>query len=187
MKSVLAATALSLAAAAPAAAAPTQWAKASGGNGHLYEAVRVTPGIGWVEARLAAANRGCGWYLATLTSPAENTFVYNLIKGRPGLFVSGRYGPWLGGYQKDSRIEPGGDWRWVTGETFTAPPWAAGQPTNTTTADPAFEPGIAAGQSREVLAYLLGGRWGDAIVNAQAQGYVVEFDTARQTACRNLG
>src|SRR5689334_16759112 len=70
-------------------------------NGHNYEAVS-SPGLGWAAAKLAARQRGCGWNLAAPTSKAEDQFVFGLVKSKPEFFV-GTDGPWLGGYQKDSR------------------------------------------------------------------------------------
>src|SRR4051794_14165074 len=102
------------------------------------------------------------------------------------LFVDG-HGPWLGAYQHDSKVEPGGDWAWVTGEKFTFTRWNPGEPDNETGGEPGFEPGIKSGQSEEVLQYLASGFWNDANVTAQAHGYVVEFDKPRQAACRKLG
>src|SRR5205085_9420635 len=118
-----------------------------------YEAVVASQGLSWAAAERAARARGCGWYLAALTSQAEDQFVFGLIKGKAEFFV-GTDGPWLGGYQKSSRVEPAGNWAWVTGETFTFKHWAPSEPDNTTNGDPNFEPGIKAGQSEELIHYL---------------------------------
>jgi len=173
---------LPLAAAGQAAAAPVTWS----GNGHVYDTVTVPAGIGWAQAKLATRERGCGWYLATVTSAAEDKFLSALVTHRIDLFVDG-HGPWLGAYQHDSKAEPGGDWAWVTGEKFTLTHWNPGKPDNKTGGEPGFEPGIKSGQSEEVLEYLASGFWNDANVTAQAHGYVVEFDKPRQAACRKLG
>ncbi len=151
-------------------------------GGHSYEAVS-SAGLGWAAAKLAARQRGCGWNLAALTSQAEDQFVFGLIKGKAEFFV-GTDGPWLGGYQKSSRVEPAGNWAWVTGEKFTFKHWAPGEPDNKTKGDAKFEPGIKAGQSEEVLHYLATGAWDDANVTAQAHGYILEFDPARQATCK---
>ena len=72
----------------------------------------------------------------------------------------------------------------MTGEKFTFKHWAPGEPDNKTKGDQNFEPGIHAGQSEEVIHYLATGAWDDANVTAQARGYILEFDPARQAACK---
>ena len=44
---------------------------------HYYEAVSVSSGITWSEANAQASQTG--GYLATMTSQAENDFIFNLI------------------------------------------------------------------------------------------------------------
>ena len=153
-------------------------------NGHVYAVVPVSGGIGWTQAKLAARQRGCGWHLATLTSAAEDKFLARLVAAAGAQVMVGRYGPWLGGYQHNSKAEPKGGWAWVTGEAFTYVHWAASEPNNRTAGDPQFEPGIKAKQSEEVLHYLAGGTWDDANVTAQAKGYVAERDSVQPQTCR---
>jgi hypothetical protein len=81
-------------------AAPIEWPKAVGGNGHFYEAV-VVPGITWTEAQLAAEAKG--GYLATISSPEENAFVFSVADG---------------------------GWGWVTGEPFNYDNWSPESPNN---------------------------------------------------------
>src|SRR4051794_12733170 len=91
---------LQFTAASLAFAKPVRWS----GNDHLYEAVYVPIGIDWANAEIHAQALGCGWYLATLTSPAENAFVFSLIANRPEFFVTntgGSFGPWIGTFQKN--------------------------------------------------------------------------------------
>src|SRR5437016_580806 len=90
------------------------WPVAAGGNGHIYEAVAVSGSIGWPQASAAAV--AAGGYLATVTSPSENAFVFSLIN-HPAFWVpNSNHGPWLGGQQKPGSAEPAGGWTWVTGE-----------------------------------------------------------------------
>ncbi len=112
-----------------AAAVPTQWTVASGGNDHYYEAVISLfngRSISWADANNAAQDRG--GYLATIQSLDENTFVYGLITGyeywhgamQPATSFTG---PWLGGMQMPNSVEPAGGWTWVTGEPWTYTNW----------------------------------------------------------------
>ena len=151
-------------------------------GGHDYEAVSVPTGLGWAEAKLAARARGCGWNLAAVTTKAEDQFVFGLVKGK-GDFFAGNNGPWLGGYQKDSKSEPKDHWAWVTGEAFTLKHWAKGEPDNKTRVTDEFNSGLKVGQSEEVIHYLGNGTWDDANVTAQAHGYILELDPAK-AACK---
>lgn len=93
-------------------------------NGHYYEAVVVSNGISWTNAKAAAEARG--GYLATLTSAAENDFVFGLIDSATFWTLGGSpqssFGPWLGGEFKS------GVWQWVTGEPWSYTNWHSGQP-----------------------------------------------------------
>lgn len=117
-------------------AQPVRWEVADGGNGHWYEA-RLGPLLSngvpsviiWDDAYLNA--EAAGGYLATITSPAENEFVFSLVDS-PEFWSSdtlgGYFGPWLGGWQKPGSTEPAADWRWVTGEPFVYSNWHDGEP-----------------------------------------------------------
>lgn len=127
---------LGLLASGTANAAPVQWAVSVGGNGHWYEAVPVSGHISWTDSKVAAENTGA--YLATITSQAENNFVFSLVKDRPEFWESiGPYvaGPWLGGYQDRNDpyyAEPSGGWKWVSGETWSYTSWMQGNPSGST-------------------------------------------------------
>ena len=96
---------------------------AAGGNGHWY--TMVTNPAGWWEAKRAA--EGMGGHLVTLTSAAENQFVWEtFLKGLeyPDYFAwIGLYdwGDWATVYH-DGLENPEEQWRcnfkWVTGEPF---------------------------------------------------------------------
>ena len=158
-----------------ARAAPVRWS----GNGHLYEVRHVPEGLSWPQALLRAEALGCGWHLATPTSAAENAFVFGLARKRPEVFTGGGIlGPWLGGFQKNARDEPAGGWRWVTEEAFTYVNWNRGEP-NDIRNDEAF------------LNFWDDGAWNDVdafgTIGELPKGFIVEFDTARQSRCRKLG
>ena len=112
-------------------AALLQWSTVTGGNGHYYEAVLVPERISWADAKTNAEIKG--GYLATITSPEENAFVFNLVIA-PDYWTVGitgqSLGPWLGGYQPTGSSEPDGNWQWVTGEPFTYTCWAQSEPSN---------------------------------------------------------
>jgi hypothetical protein len=72
-------------------------------NGHYYEFV-AAGGISWDAANTAASARtlyGLGGYLATITSAAENSFIYPKLGGNG----------WIGASDEASE----GIWKWVTG------------------------------------------------------------------------
>jgi hypothetical protein len=97
-------------------------------NGHSY--YRSTGSMTWTQARQACFNMG--GHLVTITSAAENNFVFNT-------WPSG----WIG--FTDEVVE--GQWRWVTGEVVTYTNWNAGEPNN-------------AG-NEDYAQFVTGGRWND--------------------------
>lgn len=111
-------------------AGTVQWTTASGGNGHYYEVISAPGGITWGAASGAAT--ADGGYLATITSAAENNFVFGLADNISDYVdVNGgdrALGPWLGAYRTGSSPS---DFAWVTGEPFAYTDWAAGEPSNT--------------------------------------------------------
>jgi hypothetical protein len=105
-----------------------QWDVASGGNGHWYKVVVNTNGLNWTQMDQIAADEG--GYLATITSDAENQFVFSLINSPE--FFSGNggngAGPAIGGYQPDGEPNSSVGWSWETGEPWDFSNWAPGQP-----------------------------------------------------------
>jgi hypothetical protein len=87
-----------------------------------------------------------GGYLVTITSAAENNFIFNL-------WPSG----WIG--LTDEVVE--GQWRWVNGEPYSYSSWNPGEPNN-------------AG-NEDYVQFVGGGKWND-LPNNQALPYVIEFD-----------
>ena len=190
-------TTIALLIACPAAAGemsqrPVQWKKADGGNGHWYQAVFVPERVNWIEAQLRATARGCGWHLVTITSEAEDSFVFSLIAFREEFFVVGENGPWLGGYQRNSTAEPEGEWRWVTKENFEYATWDSGEPNNDGAGCPSELCVGVLGGSEDFLHYkryvedhgLVFLVWNDSHQNALLSGYVLERDIPRPKFCR---
>lgn len=107
-------------------ASMVQWKAADGGNDHWYEAVVSPTRVTWEQARTLAESRG--GHLATLTSAAEDAFVFSLVANRPEFWNNTWGGPWLGGYQPDPAASAATGWVWVTGEAWSYTNWAAGEP-----------------------------------------------------------
>jgi hypothetical protein len=114
-----------------------QWTTASGGNGHTYRVVAKPGLISWDAANSEASL--AGGYLATITSPAENAFVFSLIDNSAFWTQSANdHGPWMGGFQPPGSAEPSGGWTWVTQsgapspELFSYANWESGEPNNLT-------------------------------------------------------
>jgi len=80
-------------------------------NGHSY--YRSTGSAFWLTAK--ANCDAMGGHLVTVTTSAENNFIYNL-------WPSG----WIG--LTDEVTE--GTWKWVTGETYSYTSWNPGEPNN---------------------------------------------------------
>jgi Lectin C-type domain len=101
---------------------PVQWSE----NGHWYEL--VTDGMPWSEARETAESSewmGQNGYLATITSPEEQQWVWELIEPE----FAGTIGVWLGGYQDPPDSQPAdANWRWVTDEPWDFTNWASSAP-----------------------------------------------------------
>ena len=108
-------------------------------NCHWYEAVLVREEISWVCAQSDAQSRG--GYLATLTSDAENAFVFSNV-AFPTLWPPGARGPWIGAFRPDltrncvpAQIAcaggpPAEPWAWVTSEQWDFEAWAVNEPSS---------------------------------------------------------
>ena len=70
-----------------------QWSSDVGGNDHFYEVVSVPSGISWYQANTSATSSG--GYLATITSAAENSFVYSILDYDTHFTGEWDWGPWL--------------------------------------------------------------------------------------------
>ena len=114
---------LALGTSVAAHAAPIQWATGAGGNGHWYELVASPNQLSWGTAEAnanASSHQGAAGYLASITSTAENDWVFaNIVKGTSA---------WFGGTQ----TIPGNQssWKWSNGESWGFTAWDSGQPDN---------------------------------------------------------
>jgi hypothetical protein len=115
-----------------------EWKVEEGGNGHRYRPVAVPSGLSWSDASdLAIA---AGGHLATITSDAENEFIFSLVDAPEFWNVPGNFlGPWLGGMQPPGTDEPDVGWEWITGESFAwYDNWLPGEPNDNATNDSDF-------------------------------------------------
>ena len=112
--------------AASAADAPAvEWKVSDGGNGHWY-AVRNDGGT-WLQARVSTESKG--GHLATITSNAENMYIWSQLQVSPYNTCFAMLGA-SQDRQASDYSEPSGAWRWVTGEPFSFTAWFAGEPNN---------------------------------------------------------
>lgn len=174
---VLLAVALSLLS-SPARATPQLFP----GNGHYYEVIPVLEGISWADAQAAAASQvwqGQQGHLATIRSPGENQFAFDLSLGLGIWHVSTVWtvGPWIGGFQQDGAAEPAGGWGWITGEVWDYTHWMPGQPDNNS--PPVNENRLLFWGEGAITP-----TWNDYVeapplypLEDRVWGYVVEFDT----------
>src|SRR3569832_1494226 len=120
---------------ASAASKQASWPVTAGGNGHTYRVVSQAGLVSWDSAQAAA--EAAGGYLATITSPSENAFIFSLIDD-PAYWnqTANGHGPWIGAYQPTGSTEPDGGWSWVprsgemNAELFSYANWETGEPNN---------------------------------------------------------
>jgi hypothetical protein len=148
-----------------ASSAPVQWSE----NGNWYEAVAGQ--YTWDQAEQSAASMG--GHLATLTSAAENDFVWSL--------GDNLYKYWLGGY----RVSDNGtvdypqddSWGWITGEPWEWTNWASGKPNEYYDGNPP--------ENRLNFFHAGDGTWNDAPLTQEIPhefGFIVEFENYDQSA-----
>jgi hypothetical protein len=99
---------------------PAEWKPSAGGNGHWYQLRFADPCISWESAQAEAES--VGGHLATLTSPAENEFVFALADATAAYGGSPVVGPWIGGRRVD------GAWSWITAEAWSFTNWLPPNP-----------------------------------------------------------
>jgi|GEM_PF-1501706 len=154
---------------------PVRWS----GNGHLYQAVATAKPITWTQARQAAEE--AGGYLATITSPGEDNFVFHLIDDDMyWQFTTSNIGPWIGGFQPEGSAEPAGGWSWVTGEAFSYANWDRGVPDNQDGSQGCLHFGWTAPRN---------GKWNDLEEDGRGwvRAYVIEYETYKSEPVRWSG
>ena len=133
----------------------TTWAD---GNQHRYAIVELSS-ANWAAASADIATILPGYHLATITSQAEQDFVWNFLVQTTGA----GWEWWLGGFQDlVTETDPAEGWQWVTGEPWVYTNWRSGEPNN-------------AGGIEDHLAFD-GGRWNDeGTAISIIRGYVAEI------------
>lgn len=116
------------------------------GGMHYYEVVLVeSMNVSWVQAAILAASEG--GYLASLTTPQENAFVFGLVDDEkyywqfpddytPDSHYRIKIGPFLGGIRVSDTEDSVDGWQWVSGEDWTYTNWAQNLNDGVTDRDP---------------------------------------------------
>ena len=85
-------------------------------NGHYYYVYNIDTGTTWEDSKQYCESQG--GYLATITSPEEQTFISGLVQNQA------KRSYWIG--LTDTK-EPG-NWEWVTDEPFSYSNWGQNEP-----------------------------------------------------------
>ncbi len=116
------------------------------GDTHYYEVVLVNSmNISWVQAAILAQAEG--GYLASLTSPEENAFVFGLVDDdkyfwefpddyTPDSHYRIKIGPFLGGVRVSDTEDSLAGWQWLSGEPWDYSNWAQNIDDGVTDRDP---------------------------------------------------
>ena len=107
------------------------------GETHYYELVYMPNGtLNWYQAAYLADD--AGGYLASITTPEENAFLFSLVNDEKYFWKFPKYvegkskanhyeimiGPMLGGFKHDASVEPIDGWQWLSGEKWEYTNWA---------------------------------------------------------------
>ncbi|WP_422037132.1 caspase family protein [Roseibium sp.] len=154
-------------------------------EGRLYVVLRndnSSPSLKLTWEMASQLAQAAGGYLATVSSEAENDFIYTLFSKDPK-FVRERqgnmHGPGFGLIQISRSTEPSGGWSWINGEDLTFTNWAQGQPNNENGEE---HYGEFFGAGRQKTGQSGPNTWNDVSVGAQQglyariSSFVFEFD-----------
>ena len=130
-------------------------------NGNYYRL--VTGQVDWQTAKAEAESamfNGMAGHLVTISDQAEADWLVAEFAGAR---------PWIGLFQDindPGYSEPGGGWKWVTGEPLTYTNWAPGEPSDNS----------ASGGSEEYAELFGSTEWNDAELNhLQTTSYIIEW------------
>ncbi len=149
---------------------------------HFY-AVINRPGMTWEQARAAAKGIRSDCDLATITSPAEQAIINDLLPNPSEFPAEPAQDYWIGGFQPSGSSEPDGNWQWINEEgTFwnngstglfanwgTIPPGPANEPNN-----------LGGSENHLTVDHRWGWGWNDLNTdgtNGTTKGYVTEGTT----------
>jgi hypothetical protein len=164
--------------AARSLAAPIQWSQ----NGHFYDIIAVPDGITWEQAQFDAMARG--GYLATITSAAEQDFIFWNLVNNP-MFWDFEFeppyenlaaGPWIGAFQPPGSPEPAGGWQWVHGEGLLEETYANWGPWSPDQYQGAKQDAVVFFDSNPFDPPNISSDWDDWQPELRAPSYVIEFD-----------
>lgn len=142
-------------------------------QGHNYE-VKTFSGKTWTEATAdMQATYGSQYYLATITSFAEQDFIQTFLLSN----VTGQY--WLGGYQNPSNEQIAtANWNWVTNETWGYSNWQPGEPNDN----------YGAGSEQYLAMWSnFGWKWNDERNLGNITGYIAETPVPEPTTMLLMG
>jgi hypothetical protein len=144
------------------------------GAGHYYDAIAFPSGITWNDAKTFAGNSiylGMNGHLATITSAEENSFIVNNLGGASAV---NRF--FLGGFQPAGSPEPGGNWQWITGETWSFTNWDPSEPNNTYSGGAIFDSQVTSTSEEVLHFYHNQGQWNDVPLMSGWGGLIVEYE-----------
>ena len=142
-------------------------------NGHWYQLVYRPGRISWDSAKTEAetmSHQGGPGSLVTLTSQAENDWVWHNAAPPAESHAILSADVHIGAYQPPGSPEPAGGWTWVTGEAWSFTNWWVGEPNN------------GNGGTEHCAAMLphADGKWNDIPGSLRFYYYVVEYDPGQQ-------
>lgn len=133
----------------------------------------------WQTAKSAAQR--CEAHLASISSKAENDFIYGLFGTDDRMFETGfdgsvsyKMSPWIGLEQDPGGREPRGGWRWLTREAMTYNNWLPNHPNEHKQGDD-FAMFYAHLDGNRDTADLKASTWDDMGPQNSSHGYIIEF------------
>ena len=158
-----------------------QWRIEDGGNGHWYE-YRDAPNTWYqaVEQSFQASHQGTSGHLVTLSSEAENLFIYDLLPENTKCWIGLTDNEAYGGAESyefgwpDSKTN---GWAWVTGEPLEYYNWGSNEPNHGTR---------ALGDDVVYINSSGSSTWADTSANYSDYGFVIEYTVPEPSTILSL-